>query len=174
MSIQLRNFFTYKESRKFFCSSTLPVAALLFLSSLAVGDELRFSHQVTLHSIPPLQSIITFVPADGEDLKTVRALLQLDGELLVVPLLSEPGAKSYRGTFPTPKESLSFEFQVISTNGATQLTRRFEVSPECNGGAYMPQRAASMEIRRALSAQQQRKRLEVTRDLLKKFFQRLQ
>jgi hypothetical protein len=155
--------------RLLFCAIAL---CFLFPSS-ALTQELRFSHQISLNPISPLQSVITFVPEGGANYQMVRALLILDGELLAVPLQSEADGKAYRGTFPTPKETLSYQFQAISTEDSSKLSASFEVSPYCPKGQYLPQRAVDPEIRRALLAQQQRQRLLTARDLLRKFMERL-
>jgi hypothetical protein len=66
---------------------------------------------------------------------------------------------------PTPAESLSYQFQIILKGGRSQLTERFEVSPDCPGFEILDDMDRETKI--MLMAQQQNKRLVIARDLLK-------
>jgi len=136
----------------------------------AAADELRFSHHITLHPVPSLASVVSFVPGEGEELSAVRALLLLDGELLSVPLIPEAGAKSYRGTFPTPKQSLSYRFQIVKQNGGARLSQSYVIKPECPRAGYS---GPSLQVKGAILAQHQRERLRVSKDLLLGFLRRI-
>jgi hypothetical protein len=154
---------------------------LIFLTVIFSGltcqasadSTLRFNHQLSLNPVPSLPGVITFVGQEGGGrYRTVRALLVLDGELLAVSLVSGGDGKTHRGSFPTPKSSLSYQFQVLTDDGGSLLSDSFEVSPVCQG--YLPGRQMSDEMRRALFAQQQRQRLLAARDLLIKFRDKLE
>ena len=151
----------------------LSLALVLWSSTFAVGEELRFSHQLSLHPISPLQSLITLVSAEEGKFKSVRALMVLDGELLAVPMFPESDGKSYRGTFPRPRESLSYRFQVSNDMGGARMSRPFEITPDCIRGQFQPLQSQDPDIRRALGAQQQRQRLLSARDMLRKFMERI-
>lgn len=151
------------------------VTLWLVCFSIAAQAEpiLRFSHQVSINPIPPLPGVITFIGQEGGTrYKQVRVLLVLDGELLTIPLVAGGDGTSYRAVFPTPKTTMSYQFQVITDDGGARLSETFQVNPVCSG--HVLNRTLSPDIKRAFFAQQQTQRLIVARDLLKKFKERLE
>ena len=145
----------------------------LFIVGPAWASNLAFTAQVQLSPIVQLPANITFVPEgdSGVDIEQVRALLVLDGELLAIKLQKDmqPGSRSagpeFRGMFPSPNETLTYQFQIISKGGKAELTNRFEVSPSCSD--YQITEDLDRETKILLLAQQQKKRLEIARDLLR-------
>ena len=156
--------------------SYLFVTSLFFVigsNQNAFASNLTFTAQVQLSPISQLPANITFVPEgdSGSDIEQVRALLVLDGELLAIKLQKDAQPRSrtegpeFRGTFPSPNETLTYQFQIISKSGKAELTNRFEVVPSCPG--YQINDDVDRETKILILSQQQKKRLEVARDLLK-------
>lgn len=162
---------------KYLYYSTLSFVVAIFCSFIltpqtAVAAKLKFTAQVQLSPITQLPANITFVPEgdSGGVISQVRAMLVLDDELLVIGLKEDPQLQSrsqgpeFRGVFPTPAQTLTYQFQITYKNGKAELTNRYEVSPECPG--YRATNDIDRETRILLLAQQQKKRLEIARDLL--------
>lgn len=101
-------------------------------SSYSTSAALRpFEHSLTLHPYRGLPSEIAFRPRDRRP-SSVRGIFVLDGFLLVVPFRYEPLKRVYLGSFPTPKTSLRYQFQMMFKNGKSILSEVFEVSPSCS------------------------------------------
>lgn len=153
---------------KLFC-----LISLVAIVSPALAANLTFTAQVQLSPITKLPANITFVPEGeaGGNIEQVRALLVLDGELLAIKLQKDLSPETrnvgaeFRGMFPSPSETLTYQFQIISKGGKTELTNRFEVSPSC--ADYQITEEMDRETKILTLAQQQKKRLEIARDLLR-------
>ena len=145
----------------------------IVLGSSADASNLTFTSQVQLSPVTQLPANITFVPEgdSGTNIEQVRALLVLDGELLAIKLQKDvqPRTRSqgpeFRGTFPSPNETITYQFQIIYRDGKAELTNRFEVSPGCRG--YQISDEVDRETKILALSQQQKKRLETARDLIK-------
>lgn len=147
--------------------------AIFSFASKVFASDIRFASQVQLSPISQLPANITFVPEgdSGSKIEQVRALLVLDGELLAIKLNKDIQNKNrvegpeFRGTFPTPNETTTYQFQIIYRDGKAELTSRFEVSPTCPG--YRLSEDIDRETKILVLSQQQKKRLEIARDLLR-------
>ena len=133
----------------FFCSHAAAVipplifilSSAFVLDTAAFASNLTFTAQVQLSPVTQLPANITFVPEgdSGAAIEQVRALLVLDGELLAIKLQKDvqPRTRSqgpeFRGTFPSPNQTITYQFQIIYKDGKAELTNRFEVSPGCRG-----------------------------------------
>jgi len=62
---------------------------------------------------------------------SVRALLLIDGELLVLPMNYFSKFKAYRANFPTPVNSLSYRFQLLGSESSSSLSETFVVRNSC-------------------------------------------
>ena len=151
---------------------------LLGLFSLSIlpsawASNLIFTSEVRLSPITQLPADITFVPEgeSGANIKQVRALLVLDGELLAIKLKKDlqPQTRNegpeFRGTFPSPSETITYQFQITFNDGKAELTNSFEVSPGCPG--FQVTDDLDRETKILIQSQQQKKRLETARDLIK-------
>lgn len=145
----------------------------ILFCDLSWAADLAFTAQVQLSPIAQLPASITFVPDRdlGANVEQVRALLVLDGELIAVKLQKDlqPGnsgaGPEFRGMFPSPNATLTYQFQIILQGGKAELSNRFEVSPTCAG--YQITDEIDRETKILVLAQQQKKRLETARDLLR-------
>jgi len=162
----------------------LSISAPLFLFPLsaeaAEPSNIRFAHQVQLHPIAPLPAIVTFIPEAefAAGIEQVRGVFLIDGDLFSTTLVKEPShltdrstAPEFRGTVPTPQESLSYQFQIISEGGKAELSERFVVKPSCPG--FQVDNADS-EVKLLFSSQQQRKRLQVAKESLQAIVNKLE
>jgi hypothetical protein len=146
---------------------------LNLVSQNALAANLKFTAQVQLSPISQLPANITFVPEGdvGSSIDQVRAMLVLDGELLAIKLQKDSQPKTrnegpeFRGVFPTPNETLTYQFQIMYKNGKAELTNRFETLPGCSG--YRIEDEVDRETKILMLSQQQKKRLEIARDLLR-------
>ena len=100
-------------------------------ASSRASARVSFNHKVLVHPLPGLPSAIT-LSIDKIKATQVRALLVLDGELLVISLEYFSSASVFHGMFPAPKKSLSYQFQIISADGGSYLSKEFFVDPECS------------------------------------------
>lgn len=137
-------------------------------TSSSGGEELPvYSHKVTLHPLAGLPALVSFVPADPGILSQVRALLVLDGELLVIPLKGTE-ASAFRGTFPTPKSTLNYRFQVVLRSGKSVLSPSYSVETQCHDKVYKPEAVSSDRMKRALMLQLREQRLKYIVEVLDK------
>lgn len=106
------------------------------LDSTITDAALAFPHQLKLNSIAGLPSEITITLSPQKELVAhVRALFVLDGKLLVIPFGKSGEDSLYHGTFPTPTDSLHYQFQFISVKGKSTLSPVFQASPLCTDNA---------------------------------------
>jgi hypothetical protein len=97
----------------------------------AIGSVV-FRHQILFNSTPGLLSLITGSLDEFTPNTKVRALLTIDGQLLVVPLRYVPEAKVFRGSFPTPRDIVTYRFQISSDNGKVLLSQNYRSEPRCD------------------------------------------
>ena len=127
-----------------------------------------FSQSVRLNPFPPLPSQVSFAPRDFGQVERVRVLLQLDEVFYAVPLTVQESSQAYRGVFPTPRHSLSYQFQVFLRDGWSALTQRFVVEPKCEGKNFnLPEDEASL-VREAMLAQLQERQAAYIADSLQR------
>jgi hypothetical protein len=175
----------FKVRSYLYCCLTFSSIFLIdtsFRANVAQAIDGDFVHEISLHPMTQMPSTITIVPRGdfGGQVDQIRALLVLDGALLAIKLhpqninvgpreesnsLNDKRPTEFKGSFPTPAESLSYQFQIILKGGRSQLTERFEVSPDCPGFEILDDMDRETKI--MLMAQQQNKRLVIARDLLK-------
>lgn len=84
----------------------------------------------------------------------------LDGKLLSLPLRYDSSYNSFTAQFPTPHESLNYQFQLIRKDGGTILSDSYAVNPSCeeeltrlldsNKEKFAGQRALALEATRKL------------------------
>lgn len=103
-------------------------------SAPAAEKPVRYRHRLLLNPSVGLPAVVAFT-SDAE-LTQVRVLLEVDSELLTLPLEYLPKYKGFRGQFPTPARSLRYQFQFIQANGSSFVTEEFVVSPECEENEY--------------------------------------
>ncbi len=97
------------------------------------GEQLALpNHQVTISPYPGLPSKITVLRVP-ESVLEMRALLVLDGALAVLPLRLTADAGNLEVSFPTPRDTLSYQFQVVSKRGAGEawMSEMYAVDPKC-------------------------------------------
>ena len=99
------------------------------ISAEGKAREAQFSHNLLLNTHPGVPSKLIF-RFSGVKPKSVRAIMLLDGNLLVVPLSYIDKQGNFRGSFPTPRESLSYQFQA-SLEGTTLLSGMFTAEARC-------------------------------------------
>lgn len=90
-----------------------------------------FDYNLALNSVPGLPSSLS-LSSKQNTIKQSRVFLLLDGELLVLPLTpSEEEKGKLSVSFPTPRESLSFQFQGIDSGKNLVLSETTFVDLSC-------------------------------------------
>lgn len=89
-----------------------------------------FGHKLVLNAYSGMPSMLMFSSVADKPAE-VRALITLDGSLLAVPLSFHMKTKSFVGTFPTPKQSLQYQFQVLLPEGRLAISELFTADPKC-------------------------------------------
>lgn len=96
-------------------------------------DGGNFVHALALHPRPGMPGTIAVSSKDlSAKVHSIRLLLNFDGNLLTVPLKYSASSKSYRGTFPTPRRSLDYQFQVVYRSGKTITSKPLSADPTCD------------------------------------------
>lgn len=94
----------------------------------ALADT-SFSHHVSLNQVPGLPAQIE-LHTDDLHVERARALVTVDDRLLIIPLRSL-GSGNYRGIFPSPKEKVTYQFQLVTEGNKARLTRTFRTAQSC-------------------------------------------
>jgi hypothetical protein len=90
----------------------------------------RFAHNLLLSSYPGLPSQVLFSFFEEKPV-LVRGIFFLDGHMLVVPFAARKDIQQFRGIFPTPHETLRYQFQAVFGDGRTLLSEEFIAEPRC-------------------------------------------
>ena len=94
------------------------------------GGNADYSHNLVLSPYTSLPSYVIFRFKKEKPLM-VRGLFTLDGRLLVVPLSYRLKSNDFRASFPTPSESLEYQFQAVFSDGEMQLSEKFTSESRC-------------------------------------------
>lgn len=138
------------------------------------GEFPKFSQRVTLNPIWGLPSLLSLVVDDPKQITQARALMVIDGELLAVPLRYHEPSQAFRGIFPTPEQTLSFQFQLIFSSGKSALSAPLAVEPRCEGGTYRPEHVKDEAIKDLLAVQAKEQRLSYALDAFEKVLEKEQ
>ncbi len=96
------------------------------------SESFAFRHDTSLATLPGLLGKVSFAPREHLDrIHQVRAFLLIDSQLLVVPLRFDATNEVFVGSFPTPKESLRYQFQLVYRNGKSLVSETFSIEPDC-------------------------------------------
>ena len=87
-------------------------------------------HDIVFNVAPGLLSHIKVFYTDQQASK-VRAILLVDGDLLVVNLVYSAEHKAFSGVFPTPKKGLEYQFQISNYNEEVFLSPVYSADPSC-------------------------------------------
>jgi hypothetical protein len=131
-------------------------------------DRLTFGHSAVVNPVQNLPSTISFVNSSGAVVTKVRALLVLDGELIIVPLRYESEFQAFRGTFPTPAVSGTYQFQVLLSNKRSITTETFRIPLDCQN-PFNSEMPLTYNRRRLLEIQKEVQQLQYIVQTLKRF-----
>ncbi len=121
------NFFT--------CLLCYVCAPLVQAQETAAGGPVAdagFGHNLVIGEGPGLPSYIVFRFGEKKPV-AIRVLFVLDGSLLVAPLRFQEASGDFRGEFPTPQESLMYQFQASFADGSVLLSETFTADAGCAG-----------------------------------------
>lgn len=106
--------------------------ALFFLmfSGQVWAAEPELSHNIVVHPLSGLPSAITLAVKNFKVSKA-RVFLVVDGELLVLNLEHFNVADVFHANFPSPKNTLSYQFQLVDFDGKVFMSDNFKAKLQC-------------------------------------------
>ena len=126
------------------------------LAQIKSAERIPFGHTVSLVPDTGIPSLISVVNTGDAPIAKVRAIFLIDGQFLSVPLPYHVASQSFRGRFPTPSRSASYQFQFILRSGRAVLSDSFQLPLTCSdavGG--VPQDSPQGELLRLQRTEQQ-------------------
>lgn len=111
----------------------------------AQNDKLSFTHELLLDPRPLMDGTLRFI--SDEEISLVRALVTIDERVLAITMRKTNNG--YEVRVPSPRSSLSYQFQVVRSDGGTALTALFQANA-CENLKF----EASQKVLQALALEQ--------------------